>query len=46
MRLIVKDIFIIPTEHMQKINTWSWKSADIAKTSPNFEKKVQNVNPR
>ena len=34
---IAKDIFIIPTEDVQKNNTWSWKSVDIESTSSNFE---------
>ena len=43
---IVKDIIIFSTEDIQKNNTWSWKSADIAKTRSSFEKKIQNINPR
>lgn len=36
---IFKDIFISPTQDKQKNNTLSWKSAETAKTSSNFEKK-------
>ena len=36
---IFKKIFIIPIEDVYKISTWSSKSADIAKTSSNFDKK-------
>ena len=39
MTNIVKDIFIFVTEDIQKHSNWSWKSADTAKTSSNFEKK-------
>ena len=38
MTIIVKDILIFPTEDTQKHNTWSWKSADTAKTALNFLK--------
>ena len=27
-------------------HTCSWKSADAAKTNSNFEKEIQNINPR
>ena len=39
---IVKDIFIFSTKDVQKTpkKTWTWKSADTAKPSSNFEKKV------
>ena len=43
---IVKDIFVFPTESIQKNNPWSRKSADTAKACSNFEKKLQKINPR
>ena len=42
---IVKDVFIIPTDDLQKKNTWSRKSADTVKTSWNFEKKIRILFP-
>ena len=32
--------------HTQKNNIWSWKSADTAKTSSDFENFIQDINPR
>ena len=46
MTKIVKDIFIFVTEDIQKRSNLSRKSADTAKSSSNFEKKFQNINPR
>ena len=38
---IVKDIFIIPTVDVKENNMWLWKSPDTAKSSSNFEKKLE-----
>ena len=43
---MVKDIFIIPTEDVKRNYVLLRESADTAKTSLNFKKKVQNINNR
>ena len=46
-QLILPRIYsLVQQKSYKKNNAWSWKSADTAKTSSNFEKKLQNINPR
>ena len=41
MTNIAKDIFLFPTENIQRNSTWSREKADTEKTSSNFEKKIR-----